>query len=250
MFLTYITFKRPLLSMSAKMQLQFTWPFERFLTYITCKWLLPSIIAQMQLWGLWYIERFLCISLVNWCSSLRVHKFLSCSSDIWPISCLEPISASSGTRTVWIRKKSNVTVCRTNLSNPNSIYEEIKGKLKLRNAGYHLEQNFFSSSSLYKNTNIKIERTIILLVLLFCCETWSVTLRMEQRLKFFENRMLRKIFGPETDEVNRDRRRSYKEESYDLYSSLNVIWVMKSRRMRTGYIEHMGDKSGSKDFWC
>ena len=51
------------------------------------------------------LKDFLCTSLVNWCSSLRVDKFLFCSSDISPISWLEPISASSGTRTVWIRKK-------------------------------------------------------------------------------------------------------------------------------------------------
>jgi len=70
---------------------------------------------------------------------------------------------------------------------------------------------------------------------------------MEQRLRFFENRMLWKIFGPETEEVNRERRRLYNEEIYDLYSSPNVIWVMKSRRMRTEYIENTGDKSGSKD---
>jgi hypothetical protein len=58
---------------------------------------------------------------------------------------------------------------------------------------------------------------------------------MDQRLRFYENRMLRKIFGHETEEVNRRRRRLYKEESYDLYSSPNVIWVMKSRRMRRAY---------------
>jgi len=54
---------------------------------------------------------------------------------------------------------------------------------------------------------IKIQRTIILPVLLFCCETWSLTLRMEQRLRFFVNRMLRIIFGAERNEVNRERRR-------------------------------------------
>jgi len=66
---------------------------------------------------------------------------------------------------------------------------------------------------------------------------------MEQRLRFFENRMLRKIFGPEREEVNRERRGLYNEESYNLYSSPNVIWVTKSRRMRRrGYIAHMGNK--------
>ena len=78
---------------------------------------------------------------------------LFCSSDIRPISFLEPKSASSGTKTVWNRKKSNVTVWRTGLSNPYSIYVEIKSRLKL---GNHLEQNLFSSSSLYKNVKIEI----------------------------------------------------------------------------------------------
>jgi hypothetical protein len=54
-----------------------------------------------------------------------------------------------------------------------------------------------------------MKRTIILLVLLFCCETWSLTLRIEQSQRFIENRMLRKMFGPETDEVNRKRRKVY-----------------------------------------
>jgi len=62
--------------------------------------------------------------------------------------------------------------------------------------------------------------------------------------------MLRKIFGAEREEVNRESRRLYNEESYDLYSLPNVIWVMTSRRMRrAGHIAHMGDKRGSNGFW-
>jgi len=102
------------------------------------------------------------------------------------------------------QKNSNVTVWQTSLLNPYSIYLEIKSRLKLGNACYHLEQNVFSSSSLYKNMMIKIYRTIIFPLLLFCCETCSFTLRMEKRLRFFENRMLRKIFGAEREEVNRE----------------------------------------------
>jgi hypothetical protein len=61
--------------------------------------------------------------------------------------------------------------------------------------------------------------------------------------------MLRKIFGPERDEVNRERRRLYNEQIYDLYSSPNVICVTKSRRMRrTGHIAHMGDRRGANGF--
>jgi hypothetical protein len=67
-------------------------------------------------------------------------------------------------------------------------------------------------------------------------------MRMEQRLRFFENRMLRKIFGPERDEVNRERR-LYKKGIYDLYSSPNVIWGMKWRRIWGGGGTYGGRKS-------
>jgi hypothetical protein len=73
---------------------------------------------------------------------------------------------------------------------------------------------------------------------------------MEQRLRFFENRMLRKIFGPERDEVNRGRRILYIEVTYDLYSSTNVIWVTKSRKMRkAGHIAQKGDRRCANGFW-
>jgi hypothetical protein len=62
-------------------------------------------------------------------------------------------------------------------------------------------QDLVSSSLLSKNTKIKIYRTIFLPVVLYGCETWSVTLREEHRLRVFENRVLRKIFGPKRDEV-------------------------------------------------
>ena len=77
----------------------------------------------------------------------------------------------------------------------NSVQEEIKGRLKLGNACYHSVQNLFSSSLLLKNTKIKIYRTIILLVVWFGCETWSLILREERRLRVFENRVLRGMFG-------------------------------------------------------
>jgi hypothetical protein len=73
---------------------------------------------------------------------------------------------------------------------------------------------------------------------------------MEQRLRFFEYRMLRKILGLERDEVYRERRRLYNEEIYDHYSSQNVIWVIQSRRMRrVGHVAHMGDRRGANGFW-
>ena len=89
----------------------------------------------------------------------------------------------------------------TTLTNQNSIQEEIKSRLKLGNASYHSVQNLLSSSLLSRNLKIKIYRTIILPVVLYGRETWSLTLRQEHRLRVFENRVLRRIFGPRRDGV-------------------------------------------------
>jgi hypothetical protein len=79
--------------------------------------------------------------------------------------------------------------------------EEIKSRLKSENACYNLMQKILSSSLLSKNINIKIHRTIIFPVVLYGCETWPLTFREERRLRVFENRVLRRIFGPKMDEV-------------------------------------------------
>ena len=76
----------------------------------------------------------------------------------------------------------------TTLTNQNSILEEIKSRLKSGNACYHSVQNLLSSSLLSKNLKIKIYRTIILPVVLYGCETWSITLGEERKLRIFENR--------------------------------------------------------------
>jgi hypothetical protein len=83
--------------------------------------------------------------------------------------------------------------------NQSSIQEEIKSRLKSGNACYHLVQNLLSSGLLSKNIKIKIYRTIILPVVLYGCETWSLTLREERRLRVFDNMVLRRIFGPKRD---------------------------------------------------
>jgi hypothetical protein len=85
---------------------------------------------------------------------------------------------------------------------------------------------------LSKNTKIRVYRSVILHVVLFGCETWSLTLREEQRLKVFENRVLRRIFGPKRDKVTGEWRRQHNEELNDLYSSPNIIRVIKSRSKR------------------
>ena len=79
-------------------------------------------------------------------------------------------------------------------------------------------------------------------VVLYGCETWSVILREEHRLRVFENRVLRGIFGAKRDEVTGEWRRLHNEELYDLYSSPNIIiWLSKSKRMRwAGHVARMG----------
>jgi len=94
----------------------------------------------------------------------------------------------------------------TTLTNKNSIAEEIKSRLRLGNASYHSVQNLLSSNVLYKNLKIKIYRTIMLPVVLCGCETWSLTLQEERKLRVFENMMLRRIFVPRRDEVTGDWR--------------------------------------------
>jgi hypothetical protein len=83
---------------------------------------------------------------------------------------------------------------------PN-IEEEVKCRLNSGNACYHSLQNLLSSSLLSKNLKIKIYRTIILLVVLYGCETWSLILRKGRSLRVFENRVLRRVFGTKRDEV-------------------------------------------------
>ena len=87
----------------------------------------------------------------------------------------------------------------TTLTVQNSIQKEIKSRLQSGNACYHSVQNLLSSRLLSKNLKIKIYRTIILPVVLYGCETLSLTLREEHRLRVFENRVLRRIFGPRRD---------------------------------------------------
>ena len=120
----------------------------------------------------------------------------------------------------------------TTLTNKNSIQEEIKSRLRLGNACYYSVQNILSSSLISKKLKIKIYRTIILPVVLYGCENWSLTPRDERRLRVFENRVLRRVFGSKRDEITGEWRKLYNEEFSDLYSLPNIVRVVKSRRMR------------------
>jgi hypothetical protein len=90
---------------------------------------------------------------------------------------------------------------RTTQTDQNSMHEEIKSRLNSGNACYHLVQSLLSSHLLSRKLKVKIYKTIILPVVLYGCETWSLTLREEHRLRVFENRVLRRIFRPKRDEV-------------------------------------------------
>jgi hypothetical protein len=131
----------------------------------------------------------------------------------------------------------------TTLTDQNSIQEEIKSRRKSGNVCYHSVHYLLSSRLLYKNLKIKIYRIVILPVVLYGCETWSLTLREERRLRVLENRLLMRIFGPKKDEVTGEWRNLHNEELHPLYCSLNIVRVIKSRRMRwTGHVAWMGEK--------
>jgi len=91
------------------------------------------------------------------------------------------------------------------------------------------------SSLLSKNININIYRTLILPVVMYGCETWSLILREEHRLRVFENRVLRRVFGPKRDEVTGEWWKLHNEELNDLYCSPSIFRVIKSRRW-TGHV--------------
>jgi hypothetical protein len=103
---------------------------------------------------------------------------------------------------------------------------------------------FLSPRLIPKNLKIKIYKTVILPVVLYGCETWSLTLGEEHRLRVFENRVLRKIFGPKREDDG-SWRKLHKDELHSLYSSPNIVRVIKSRRMRwAGHVARIREGRG------
>jgi hypothetical protein len=124
----------------------------------------------------------------------------------------------------------------TTVMNQNYIHEEVKSTWNSGNACYRSVQTLSSS----RNVSIKIHKTIILPVVLYGCETSSLTLREEHRLMVCGNRVLRRIFRPKREEVAGGWRRLHNEELHNLYASKNIIRAIKSRRMRqVGHVERV-----------
>jgi hypothetical protein len=102
------------------------------------------------------------------------------------------------------------------------------------NACYHSVQSLLSSRLLSRNVKVKIHKTIILPLVLYGCETWYLTLREEHRLRVFENRVLRRIFGPKRDEVAGEWRKLHNEELHNLYSSPDIIRQVEVKANEVG----------------
>ncbi|KAJ4429478.1 hypothetical protein ANN_21647 [Periplaneta americana] len=128
------------------------------------------------------------------------------------------------------------------VTNINDTREEIKRRINMGNVCYYSVEKLLSSSLLSKNLKVRIYKTVILPVVLYGCETWTLTLREEHRLRVLENKVLRKIFGAKRDEVTGEWRKLHNKELHALYSSPNIIRNFKSRRLRwAGHVARMGE---------
>ncbi|KAJ4433943.1 hypothetical protein ANN_16262 [Periplaneta americana] len=128
------------------------------------------------------------------------------------------------------------------VTNVNDTREEIKRRINMGNACYYSVEKLLSSSLLSKYLKVRIYKTVILPLVLYGCETWTLTLREEQRLRVFENKVLRKIFGAKRDEVTGEWRKLHNAELHTLYSSPDIIRNIKSRRLRwAGHVARMSE---------
>jgi hypothetical protein len=130
----------------------------------------------------------------------------------------------------------------TTLTDQNHMHEGVTRRLNSGSVCCRSVQSLLSSRLLSKNLKVKIYKTIILPVVLYGCETWSLTLREEHRLGVFENRVLRGILGRNREEVTGEWRKLHNGELHNLHSSPDIIRQIKSRRMRwVWHVARMGE---------
>jgi hypothetical protein len=129
------------------------------------------------------------------------------------------------------------------LTNQNDIHDVIESRLNSGNACYHSVHNLLSFHLISKNLKFKIYKTVILPVVLYGCETWSLTLREERRLRIFDNRVLRRIFGPKREESG-SWRKLHNDELHNLYYSPNI----KENEVGGTCGTHRGGKRCLQDF--
>ena len=126
------------------------------------------------------------------------------------------------------------------VTNTNDIHEEIKRRINLGNECYYSLEKILSSHLLYKKLKVTTYKSTILPIVLYGCETLSLTFREEHKLKVFENTVLRKIFVAKRDEITGEWRKLHNAELHALYSLPNIIRNLKSRRLRwAGHVAHM-----------
>jgi len=142
------------------------------------------------------------------------------------------------------RVKSKIFRNDSNKAKLHSRRYEKQILLNSLNACYNTVQNLLSCRNLFKNLKIRIyiKKTVTLPVILYEYETWSFTPRVEHRLKLFQNKVLRRIFGPKIEEAVGSWIRLHNEELHNLHASPNTIWVTKLRMMRlVGLVARMGE---------
>ncbi|KAJ4438181.1 hypothetical protein ANN_14120, partial [Periplaneta americana] len=134
------------------------------------------------------------------------------------------------------------------VTNINDTWEEIKRRINMGNACYYSVEKLLSSSLLSKNLKVRIYKTVILPVLLYGCETWTLTLREEHRLRVFENKVLRKIFGAKQDEITGEWRKLHNAELHALILYCFSVKAVDGDRGINNSISY-SIKQGSQDFF-